>query len=272
MSTIQRHPDKLADRSVLLIAGTGGIGKAVASALLSRGAKVILTSTRQAKLDDTVSQLLQLYPEKSASHVTGYTLDLGSQSVEDNIKTLVTNLKKDGITKLDHLIYLAGDPLPTFALEDITLESWAKASQVRTISCILCIKHLIPFLRAAGPATAQCSPSITLTGGSVSDKPIPGGWTLLAMIAASLNGAARQLALDLKPIRVNTVAPGIVDTDLWSGMDEAARNKLFDDAAKTLPTGRVGDVQDVAESYLWCMCDGNVTGEVVRTNSGSLLV
>jgi len=271
MATIQRHPDKLRDRTVLLIAGTGGIGKGVASALLSRGSKVILTSRTQAKLDDTISQLLQLYPEVPQTNVSGYTLDLGSSSVEDNIKTVTEQLKRDGIEKIEHLVYLAGDPLPTSAIEDITLDSWLKASQVRTISCVLVIKHLLPFLRAAGPASSQCSPSITLTSGSVGDKPIPGGWTLLSMIAASLHGAARQLALDLKPIRVNTVSPGVVDTDLWSGMSEEQRNAFFEQTKKNMPTGRVGDVQDVAESYLWCMCDGNVTGEVVRTNSGVLI-
>lgn len=272
MATLQRHPDKLRNRTVLLIAGTGGIGKGVASALLGRGARIILTSTRQAKLDETISQLLQLYPEVPQTNVSGYTLDLGSTSVEDNIRTMVERLKKDGIEKIDHLAYFAGDPLSMMQLEDITLDSWLKASQVRTISCILVVKHLVPLLRAAGPATSQCSPSVTLTSGAVGDKPIPGGWTLTAMITASLYGAARQLALDLKPLRVNVVSPGVVDTELWSGMSEEQRNGFYEETKKKMPTGRVGDVQDVAESYLWCMSDGNVTGEVVRTNSGSLLV
>lgn len=272
MSAIERHPNKLQDKTILIIAGTSGIGKGLASALLSRGASIILTSTRQEKLDSTISELLSLYPESPKTSVRGYTLDLGSADVEDNIKTLVASLKKDGISKIHHLAYIAGDPLPTFALEDITLESWSKASQVRTISCILCVKHLVPFLREAGPASADYSASITITGGSVGDKPIPGGWTLLAMIAAALNGAARQLALDLKPIRVNTVAPGVVDTDLWSGMDEKTKKEFMDGCKETAPTGRIGHVSDVAEAYMWVMCDGNVTGEVVRTNSGILLV
>lgn len=272
MAPPQRHPDKLRNRTVLVVAGTGGIGKGVTSALLARGARVILTSTRRAKLDEAISQLLQLYPEMSQTDISGYTLDLGSSSVEDNIETLAERLKKDDVEKIDHLVYLAGDPLPTSQIEDITLDSWLRASQVRTISCILTIKHLLPFLRAAGPASSQCSPSITLTSGAVGDKPIPGGWTLLSMIAASLHGAARQLALDLKPIRVNVVSPGVVDTDLWSGMSEEQRKNFFEQTKENMPTGRVGDVQDVAESYLWCMCDGNVTGEVVRTNSGALLV
>lgn len=272
MSAIQRHPNKLQDKIVLIIAGTSGIGKAVASALLSRGASVILTSTRRAKLDGTITELLSLYPELPHTSVRGYTLDLGSSDVENNIKTLVTSLKDDGVSKIHHLAYIAGDPLPTFALEDITLESWAKASQVRTISCILCIKHLLPFIKSAGPASPDYSASITLTGGSVSDKPIPGGWTLLAMIAAALNGAARQLALDLKPVRVNTIAPGVVDTELWNGMDAETKAQFLEGCEKTNPTGRVGNVSDVAEAYLWVMCDGNTTGEVVRTNSGILLV
>lgn len=244
----------------------------VAAALLARGAKVILTSTRQAKLDNKIGQLRQLYKELPENHVTGYTLDLGSPEVEDNIRVVVEKLRKDGVEKIEHLVYLAGDPLPTFALEDIELGSWMKASQVRTISCILCIKHFLPLIKAAGPASAAYSPSITLTGGSVGDKPIPGGWTLLGMIAASINGAARQLALDLKPIRVNAIAPGVVDTDLWSGMSEEQREGFFKETRENMPTGRVGDVQDVAESYLFCMSDGNITGEVIRTNSGVLLV
>lgn len=271
MSAIQRHPNKLEGKTVFIVAGTGGIGKALISALLSRGASIIFTSTSQGKIDSVTKELLSLYPEVPESAVRGYTLDVASSTVEDNIKVLVDNLKKDDITTIDHFVYLAGDPLPTYAIEEITLESWNKASQVRTISCILCIKHLLPLIKAAGPASADFSPSVTLTGGSVSDKPIPGGWTLLSMVAAALNGAARQLALDLQPIRVNTVAPGIVDTDLWSGMGEEGKKEYFAQVAKRLPTGRVGDVRDVVEAYMYLMCDGNVTGEVIRTNSGVLL-
>lgn len=272
MSAIQRHPNKLQNKTVLLVAGTSGIGKGVASGLLSRGASIILTSTRQEKLDATITELLSLYPDLPNTSVRGYTLDLGSSDVEDNLKKLVASLKKDNVDMIHHLVYIAGDPLPTFALEDITLESWAKASQVRTISAILTVKHLLPLIKAAGPASADFSASITITGGSVGDKPIPGGWTLVAMIAAALNGAARQLALDLAPIRVNTIAPGVVDTDLWSGMDEKTKKEFFEGCEKNNPTGRVGNVSDVAEAYLWVMCDGNTTGEVVRTNSGILLV
>lgn len=272
MSTLQRHPNKLADRTVMLIAGTGSIGMAIASALLARGSKVILTSTRQTKLDEKIQQLRTLYSELPDSHVTGYTLDLGSPTVEDNIKATVVALNNDKVTKIDHLIYLAGDPLPQYQIADIELASWLRASQVRTISFVLCIKHLLPFLQAAGPASVEHSTSITWTGGSVGDKPIPGGWTLIGMIAGAIQAGTRQLALDLKPLRVNCVAPGVIDTDLWNGIGDEAKIKFFEDTASGMPTGRIGHVRDVAEAYMYVMCDGNVTGETIRTNSGCFLV
>lgn len=272
MAPIERHPHKLAGKTVLLVAGTGGIGLAVASACLSRGAKVILTSTSQSKLDEKIKELQKVYHEVDPAHITGYTLNLGVPEVENNIKTFVEQVKRDGISVIHHIAYMAGDPLPTASIEEIELDFWMKASQVRTIAAVLLIKHVLPFLRAAGPPTAVCSPSIILTGGSVADKPIPGGWTVLSMIAASIQGGARQLALDLMPLRVNAVAPGVVDTDLWNVMDEQTRKAFYESVEQRLPTGRVGHVTDVAESYIYAMVDGNLTGEVLRTNSGTLLV
>lgn len=272
MAPIERHVDKLKDKTVLLIAGTGGLGLAVASACLSRGAKVILTSTRQSKLTEKIEELRKLYNDVEPASVIGYTLNLGTPDVEDNIKTFFQQMQQDGIGITHHVVYLAGDPLPTASIDEIELDFWMRASQVRTIAALLLIKHVLPFLRAAGPATPVCSPSITLTGGSVGDKPIPGGWTILAMIGASIQGGARQLALDLKPLRVNAVAPGPVDTDLWNVMDEQTRKEFYKGIEEKVPTGRVGHVMDVAESYIYAMVDGNLTGEVLRTNSGTLLV
>jgi NAD(P)-dependent dehydrogenase (short-subunit alcohol dehydrogenase family) len=82
----------------------------------------------------------------------------------------------------------------------------------------------------------------------------------------------RQLAVDLKPIRVNLISPGPVDTPLWDFMTEDAKKKRFEATAKVLLTGRVGQVEDAAEAYLYLMKDQNVTGSVLSTNGGSILV
>ena len=80
----------------------------------------------------------------------------------------------------------------------------------------------------------------------------------------------RNLALDLKPIRVNGVSPGVVDTELWR-MSEEEKKAFLKGLADKLPVGRPGRVEDVAESYLAVLRDGNMDATVVRTDGGALI-
>jgi len=83
----------------------------------------------------------------------------------------------------------------------------------------------------------------------------------------------RNLALDLKPIRVNLVSPGGLDTEMWDKtMDEQQKANMIKHWEQTLPTGKVGRPEDVAQAYLWLMKDSNVTGRIAASDSGSLLI
>ena len=97
-------------------------------------------------------------------------------------------------------------------------------------------------------------------------------WTIVASYAAGLFGMTRNLALDLKPLRVNAVSPGLLDTNLWKDMAPEAREGMYKAAAEKLPTEHVGKAEEVAHAYLWLMNDTNVTGEIVHSDSGSRLV
>lgn len=115
--------------------------------------------------------------------------------------------------------------------------------------------------------------SIVLTTGSISQKPRP-DWSIVAAYAGGLHAMTRNLAFDLKPIRVNLVSPGEIETELWDKVmpgDEKGKQALFESIAKSMPTGRLGQPEDVAEAYLFLMKDPNVTGTVVDSNSGSLI-
>ena len=109
---------------------------------------------------------------------------------------------------------------------------------------ILIVKHVKKYISPGPTAT------ITFTTGSVSERPIP-GWSAVAGYASALHALTRILALDLKPVRVNLISPGVVDANLCAHMSEDEKDTFFDKIGKRLPLGKVAAAEDVAEAY--CM-------------------
>jgi NAD(P)-dependent dehydrogenase (short-subunit alcohol dehydrogenase family) len=87
-----------------------------------------------------------------------------------------------------------------------------------------------------------------------------------------MEGLTRALALELAPVRVNIVSPGVVKTPLWREMPEEARASLYASEARRLPVGHVADAQEVAEGYLYLMRQTFVTGQTLVVDGGGLLV
>jgi NAD(P)-dependent dehydrogenase (short-subunit alcohol dehydrogenase family) len=121
-------------------------------------------------------------------------------------------------------------------------------------------KHVTKYI-SPGPNS-----SITLTTGALSEKPMFGAATASGL-AASLPGLVRGLALDMAPVRVNAISPGLVTTPLLAGFSP----QMIEMSKKAGTTGTIGAPEDVAEAYLYCMKDKFVTGSVISTNGGWLL-
>jgi NAD(P)-dependent dehydrogenase (short-subunit alcohol dehydrogenase family) len=121
--------------------------------------------------------------------------------VEQDLEAL---FKQTG--KVDHIVFTAGDKLATVSIHNSTYESILRAGQVRFFAPLLVAKVGSKYLNP-GPES-----SIVLTTGAVAEHPLP-NWTVVASYAAGLHGMTRNLALDLKPIRVNLVSPGAFDTE-----------------------------------------------------------
>lgn len=233
----------------------------MAEALLENGSHVIISSSNQERVDKAVAKLQQAYPSASKS-IVGYAYNMADEpKLEKNIVELLG--RSDG--KLDHIVWTAGDALATLKIGDLTFDQLKQAGMTRYFGPVLLAKHAPKYLNE-GPES-----SIVLTTGSVSEKPLP-GWCVVNGYATALHGLTRGLALDLKPLRVNLISPGGVETDLWAGMAEDQRKARFDAFANHSLTGRMGQVVDVVESYLYAMKDRNVTGTIISTNSGALLL
>lgn len=101
--------------------------------------------------------------------------------------------------------------------------------------------------------------------GAGSEKSFP-NWLLVGGYLTGLYGITRNLALDLKPLRVNLVSSGVIATPFWGS------GGVPDNVKDTTTLGKVGMVEEVAEVYVYLMKDTNATGVCISTNAGSLLL
>ncbi|CAN7754573.1 SDR family oxidoreductase [Caballeronia sp. LjRoot31] len=112
--------------------------------------------------------------------------------------------------------------------------------------------------------------SLTLVSGFLSVRPSKSS-VLQGAINAALEALARGLALELSPVRVNTVSPGLIATPLWSRLDEQARQSMFEGAAARLPAKRVGQPEDVANAIVYLASTPYATGSTVLVDGGGAI-
>jgi len=94
---------------------------------------------------------------------------------------------------------------------------------------------------------------------------------MVSALNAGVEGLVRALAVELAPVRVNAISPGVVETEGWAFMDEAARQSFFANLATTLPARRIGAPADLADAALFALTNPYLTGEVLHVNGGANL-
>lgn len=163
----------------------------------------------------------------------------------------------------DHLVVAVpadrgGGPFAQLDLADI-----AAALTGKSLTQLAVVQAALPALAASG--------SITLIGGATAAMARP-ATTGIAAANAALHAAARVLAAELAPRRVNVVAPGIIDTPWWDRVPAGRRDALFTDTAARAPAGRVGTAGDVAHAVRFLIENSYVTGVVLDIDGGLRLV
>ncbi|KAK4240091.1 hypothetical protein C8A03DRAFT_42375 [Achaetomium macrosporum] len=265
MSDQKKYTNKLQGSRVLIIGGSSGIGFCTAEACLEHGALVTVASSNASKLEAAVAKLQASYPS-AKSNIHGLTVDLSKpDTLESELQTLFERtIHAMGGERLDHVVFTAGDALATMPLADMTMEGILKAGQIRFFAPLMAAKFIPQYVRNSRES------SYTITTGSISERPMP-DWSVIGSFAGGHHSMVRNLALDLKPIRVNGVSPGVVDTDLWR-MPKEEKDRLMEQMGKRMATGMPGRPEDVAESFVCCIRDYNMDGAVIRTDGGSLFM
>ncbi|KAF1066780.1 MAG: 2-(S)-hydroxypropyl-CoM dehydrogenase [Pseudomonas citronellolis] len=124
-------------------------------------------------------------------------------------------------------------------------------------------------VQAALPVLAPQA-SIVLVGGAAGARPVPGAAAYAACNSA-LEGLARALAVDLAPRRVNVIAPGTLDGELWRSRDAEVRERAFASYAQATLLKRVGHVEDAAEAALFLLANAYTTGSTLSPDGGYTL-
>lgn len=243
---IENHGE-LSGKRIVVLGGSSGIGLAVAQQAVAQGATAIIASSNADRVKQAVATL--------DGKAEGHALDLSNERDIQNF------FQKIG--DFDHLVFTAGDTLHLNELAATDLTKARHAFELRYWAALAAVKYGSSHIRKDG--------SIVLTTGVAGRRPHK-GWTVAASICGTVEALTRALAVELAPIRVNAVCPGVVRTNLWQGMDADARENLFESVGKSLLVGRVGEASEIARAYLFLMQEGYGTGQIVVLDGGAMLV
>ncbi|MYS89694.1 MULTISPECIES: SDR family NAD(P)-dependent oxidoreductase [Streptomyces] len=239
------------DHRVILVTGaTSGIGKAVATLAAERGMRVVLNSARS---PDAGTELAASLP--GAHYVQA---DVGDPA---QVRTLVERVEQE-CGRLDVLVNNAGVTrrIAHRAVDEVSYDVWREILDVNLIGTWSTTQASVDMLRRARGVVVNVS---SVAGGRPVGSSIP-----YAVSKAAVNHMTRLLAAALGPeIRVNAVAPGLIDTP-WT----ADFGDIREHAESVTPLRRIGTPQEVAESVLWLAGTSYTTGEVLGVDGGAHLV
>jgi NAD(P)-dependent dehydrogenase (short-subunit alcohol dehydrogenase family) len=249
---------RLDEKGVVIIGGSSGIGLETARLALVEGASVTIAGRSKDRLRRAAEDLEFSYEDAArttpSDRLRCVTADMADES---SVRSLFA-----GERHVDHLFLPAGEYRPGAAdVLGADLEGLRSILEMRSLGVVHAIRQAGPKMREGG--------SITLMSGLLSTRPAV-GLAMGAAAAAAAEGMTRALALDLAPIRVNAVAPGLIDTPLLDAFGPQ-REALVARAAK-LPVGRIGRPEEVAEAVVFLMTNGFVTGTVLPIDGGGGLV
>jgi NAD(P)-dependent dehydrogenase (short-subunit alcohol dehydrogenase family) len=235
---------RLSEQKVLVIGGSSGMGLAIATASARAGAEVLIASRSDSRLKEAAAII--------GTGVKWHTVDFID---EISVKSLFA-----AVGPVDHLV-IPGSAIRTGPLKELPIADAKSSMDSKFFGPYLAVKY------------AQVNPrgSIILFSGILSRRPDKGS-PILAAINSAVETLGKALAVELAPIRVNVISPGMTrDTGAYLGMPDQAREDMFSSVAQSLPVKRVGLPSDIASVAIELMSNSFITGTVIDVDGGGLL-
>ena len=245
----------LKGKVAVVTGGTRGIGYAIVKKFLENGASVVLWGSRQETVDRALERLRQDNPDWQ---VTGMAPDLGSS--EEVARALDSVKKKYG--KIDIMVNNAGISARD-SLYDYNPEDFDRIMDLNVNSVFRCSKAAAAIMREHGGGVILNTSSMV----SFYGQPAGSGYPASKF---ALNGLTKSLARELgrDHIRVNAVAPGVTRTDMM----EAVPQEVIEPIVRTIPLGRLGEAEDIANAFLFLASDmaSYITGAIIPVDGAAM--
>jgi NAD(P)-dependent dehydrogenase (short-subunit alcohol dehydrogenase family) len=232
--------------NALVVGGTSGIGLATARRLRALGATVHVVGRSKERLDDVAV---------SDPELVGHQAD----GADRDAMTAIA----EAVGPFDWLVVTLSGAEGAGPIATLDLGTLRGAFDAKFWGHVTTIQAVLPHLAPTG--------SVTLVSAISARASLP-GTAGLAAINGAIESMVKPLAVELAPIRVNAVSPGLVDTPWWDGMPEDARREYFAQSAAALPARHIATADDIAEVVAVAATNANLTGTVIETDGGARLV
>lgn len=235
------------DRKRVLIVGAGsGIGAATAELVAELGGTPILAGRNRSSLELVAQRI-------------GHNCQIVVVDVT-NSANVVEMYKAVG--SIDHVVITAAE-LYYESFIDFDLEHARKVFDVKFWGAVYVVRY--------GFSLLKNDSSIVLLGGLASDRP-GNNTSMISAVNGAVTSLGKALAVELSPIRVNVVSPGVTATGSWNFMNEVERGKFFESVAQSNPAKKVGEPVDIASAIVFAMTNTYLTGEIIAVNGGGSLI
>lgn len=231
----------MTDRTILVVGGTSGIGLEIARDTIARGDRVVLTGRDQARAEEVAASL--------GERATGIALDISEP------EAIASHLA--GVGRVNGIV-LAAIERDANSVREYSIERAKRLVTLKLVGYTEVIHTMLDRL------DNSLDSGIVLFGGRAKDMPYPGS-TTVSTINGGVEGLTMTLALELAPIRVNALHPGIIgDSPFWAGKPES----VLDGYKSRTPGGELATMADVVDATQFLLRNRGVSGTSIAVDRG----